>query len=282
MNYGFVLPGGSATDQLEQAVIADQAGWDGVFVWEAAYGVDAWALLSAMAVRTERVKLGTMLTPLPWRRPWKVASQVATLDQLSNGRAVVSVGLGATVGGLGNTGEELDRRKRAAMLDEGIDLMRGLWEGRLAFEGTHYNMDLAEREDLLGSVTPVQARIPVWVVGAWPRPNSLRRVLRCDGVLPAYVPAGATERQPPITPAQLTEMLAWLRDHGAPANLDLVMEGETPANDRNAALEKIGPYAEAGATWWIDARWELPSRDPATMRAVSERLAAGPPRIHSN
>src|SRR5215218_2571005 len=97
VKHGFVLPGGSARDQLEQAVIADQAGWDGVFVWEAAYGVDAWSLLSAMAVRTERVKLGTMLTPLAWRRPWKVASQAATLDTLSDGRAIISVGLGAAM-----------------------------------------------------------------------------------------------------------------------------------------------------------------------------------------
>ena len=64
MKFGFVLPGGTASEQLEQAVLADQAGWDGVFVWEAAYGVDAWTLLAAMAARTERVKLGTMLTPL--------------------------------------------------------------------------------------------------------------------------------------------------------------------------------------------------------------------------
>src|SRR6478736_9697253 len=116
---GFVLPGGSATEQLEQAVLAEESGWDGVFVWEAAYGVDAWSLLSAMAVRTERVKLGTMLTPLPWRRPWKVASQAATLDALSNGRAILSVGLGAIMTGLGNTGEEPDRIKRAEMMDEG-------------------------------------------------------------------------------------------------------------------------------------------------------------------
>lgn len=279
MRYGFVLPGGTATDQLEQAVIADQADWDGVFVWEAAYGVDAWSLLSAMAVRTQRVRLGTMLTPLPWRRPWKVASQIATLDQLSDGRAIVSVGIGASMTGLGNTGEELDRRKRAAMLDEGIDLMRGLWEGRLTFAGAHYNMDLAAREDLVGAIKPVQARIPVWVVAAWPRPNSLRRVLRCDGVLPAYVPAGATERQPPITPQQLTEMLAWMRDHGAPPNLDVIIEGDTPANDRAAAVERIAPYTEAGATWWVESRWQLPSRDPATMRVVKERLAAGPSRI---
>src|SRR5919205_223385 len=103
MRYGFVLPGGTASEQLAQAELAEQAGWDGVFVWEAAYGVDAWSLLSAMAVRTQRVKLGTMLTPLAWRRPWKVASQAATLDSLSDGRAIISVGLGAVMTGLGNT-----------------------------------------------------------------------------------------------------------------------------------------------------------------------------------
>ena len=95
MRYGMVLPGGTAVEQLEQAVLADQAGWDGVFVWEAAYGVDAWGLLTAMAARTTRVRLGTALTPLPWRRPWKVASEVVTLEQVSNGRAVLMVWLGA-------------------------------------------------------------------------------------------------------------------------------------------------------------------------------------------
>src|SRR5213082_3401436 len=99
---GIVLPGGTATGQLEQAVLAERSGWDGVFVWEAAYGVDAWCLLSAMAGRTSRVRLGTMLTPLPWRRPWKVASQVATLDQLSGGRAILAVGLGWPDSGIGD------------------------------------------------------------------------------------------------------------------------------------------------------------------------------------
>src|SRR6184192_1016267 len=112
MRYGFVLPGGTATEQLEQAQLADRAGWDGVFVWEAAYGVDAWCLLSAMAGRTSRVRLGTMLTPLPWRRPWKVASQVATLDQLSGGRAILAVGVGALGTGLPDTGEVTDIRGR--------------------------------------------------------------------------------------------------------------------------------------------------------------------------
>src|ERR1700678_621691 len=95
MRCGFVLPGGTANEQAELAVAAEEAGWDGIFVWETGYGVDPWGLLCAIAARTSRVRLGTMLTPLPWRRPWKLASQVATLDQLSGGRAILPVGVGA-------------------------------------------------------------------------------------------------------------------------------------------------------------------------------------------
>src|SRR5215475_2822816 len=141
MRAGVVLPGGTANQQLEQAVAAEQAGWDGVFVWEAGYGVDAWTLLAAMAARTSRVRLGTMLTPLPWRRPWKVASQVATLDQLSGGRAVLGVGIDAVDTGLPRTGEQTGTRERADLMDEGIDLIRTLWSGRPAFHGTHYDYE---------------------------------------------------------------------------------------------------------------------------------------------
>src|SRR2546423_15125803 len=116
MKFGFVLPGGPPRQQVEQAVAAEASGWDGVFVWEAAYGVDAWTLLAAMAERTSRIRLGTMLTPLPWRRPWKVASQVATLDQLSGGRAILAVGPGAAATGLGQTGEAVDQPGRGEVL----------------------------------------------------------------------------------------------------------------------------------------------------------------------
>src|SRR5215467_4486570 len=157
MRAGVVLPGGTANQQLEQAVAAEQAGWDGVFVWEAAYGVDAWTLLGAIAARTARIRLGTMLTPLPWRRPWKVASQVATLDQLSGGRAILAVGVGATETELPDTGEVTDIRGRAEMLDEGIDLIRTLWEGGAHYVGKHYQFH-SGRMDLAAACKPVQDR----------------------------------------------------------------------------------------------------------------------------
>ena len=278
MRYGFVLPGGTAAEQLEQAVLADQAGWDGVFVWEAAYGVDAWALLAAMAVRTTRVRLGTMLTPLPWRRPWKVAGQAVTLDQLSGGRAILSVGLGAVDAALGDTGEETGRRVRAERLDEGIDLIAGLWQGRRRFAGRHYRIDLEPRGDLDSVATPVQRpRIPIWVVGAWPRPRSMRRVLRCDGILPAVMADGGGFRE--TRPGDVTAMLAWLQEQGGVRpGFDVVTEGETAAGDP-AAAARVAGWAEAGCTWWLETRWGLPHDSPGRLRETRERLEAGPPRV---
>jgi alkanesulfonate monooxygenase SsuD/methylene tetrahydromethanopterin reductase-like flavin-dependent oxidoreductase (luciferase family) len=130
-----------------------------------------------MAARTTRVRLGTLLTPLLWRPPWKVASQVVTLDQLSGGRAVLTVGLGAVTTDLPLTGEVTDLRGRAERLGEGIDLIRGRWEGRASYHGRHRDYE-SERADLAEVGRPVQERIPIWVVPAWPRPASMRRVLR--------------------------------------------------------------------------------------------------------
>jgi alkanesulfonate monooxygenase SsuD/methylene tetrahydromethanopterin reductase-like flavin-dependent oxidoreductase (luciferase family) len=279
MRYGFVLPGGTAKQQLDQAVAAEAAGWDGVFVWEAAYGVDAWSLLAAMAARTARIRLGTMLTPLPWRRPWKVASQLVTLDDISDGRAVLSVGLGAVDTGLGSTGEELDRRKRAELLDEGIDVIAGLFAGEPTYRGTHYDVDMSQRLDFVGDGIRMvqQPRPPIWVVGAWPRPKSMRRVLRCDGLLPVVMGDdgfGAT------TPEDVRAMIAWLDANGGRRpGFDVVMEGETPAGDAGEAAEIVRPWAEAGCTWWLDARWEMPHGSEERMKQVWERIEAGPPRL---
>jgi alkanesulfonate monooxygenase SsuD/methylene tetrahydromethanopterin reductase-like flavin-dependent oxidoreductase (luciferase family) len=271
MRYGAVLPGGTATEQLEQALLAEQAGWDGLFVWEAAYGVDAWSLLAAIAARTTRIRLGTMLTPLPWRRPWKVASQVATVDQLSGGRAILAVGIGAIATDLPDTGEVTELRARAERMDEGIDLIRALWQGQTEYHGRHYRYQTG-RADLNAAVRPAQPRIPIWVVGVWPRPKSMRRVLRCDGIIPQYEVDGRAEG-----PDDAREVRAWLAGHGAGPGFDMVAEGETPAGDPGAAAAAVGPWAEAGCTWWLETRWEMPHHSAERMAQIRERLAAGPP-----
>jgi hypothetical protein len=271
MRGGFVLPGGTATEQLDQAILAEQAGWDGIFVWETGYGVDPWSLLAAVAARTTRIRLGTMLTPLPWRRPWKVASQVATLDQLSGGRAILAVGLGAADAELPDTGEVTGIRVRAERLDEGIDLIRALWAGRNAYRGKHYTFQMG-RMDLGQATRPVQERIPVWVVGVWPRPRSMRRVLRCDGIIPQYRLDG---REP--QPGDARAVKDWLTDHGAGSAVDVIADGQTPADDHAAAAAAVTPWAEAGCTWWLETRWEMPPGAGERAHLVRERLTAGPP-----
>jgi len=154
----------------------------------------------------------------------------------------------------------------------------GLWQGRLRFAGRHYQLDLSAREDLAELGAPVQRpRIPIWVVGAWPRPRSMRRVLRCDGLLPVCMDEHGSRA---TRPDDLRAMLRWLREHGgARPGFDVVMEGETPAADPAKAGAIVAPWAAAGCTWWLDTRWELPHHAGERMRQVRQRLEAGPPRL---
>jgi len=273
IRYGAILPGGTAPEQLEQAELAERAGWDGVFSWETGYGVDPWTLLAAIAARTSRVRLGTILTPLPFRRPWKLASQVATLDQLSGGRAVVAVGVGALGAELPDTGEEPDLKTRAARLDEGIDLMQTVWAGGDKYEGEHYRYH-GGQFDVGAMVQPVQQPIPIWVAARWPRPKSLRRALRGQGILPEFIIEGREQE-----PGDVRALRAWLAEHDAPAGMDVVLDGETPADDLAAAATQVKAWADAGLTWWLESRWGMPDTQQERIRAMTERLAAGPPKL---
>lgn len=155
-------------------------------------------------------------------------------------------------------------------------MARALWRGEPVFAGPRLRYDLAERRDLMRVAAPVQQPgVPIWVVGVWPRPRSMRRVVRCDGLLPMYRDRDGRSRA--ITPADLREMAAWLdRNGGRRPGFDVVVEGETPS-DAVAAAEIVRPWAEAGATWWLDTRWNLPHDSPDRLHEVRERLEAGPP-----
>lgn len=277
MHYGFIIPGGDLRTVIELASDAEEAGWDGVFYWDAIYiesvGLmyDPWVVLAAIAVRTQRIRIGAVLTPLARRRPWKVARETVTLDHLSNGRLILPVGLGALDdGGFTKVGEATDRKMRAQLLDESLEILTGLWTGQpFSFHGQHYQL-----EEMTFLPPPVQLpRIPIWVVGMWPRTKSMQRVLRYDGLLPNKVPGTGD-----MTPAELEAMKMFVAEQRTQTTpFDIVWEGETPGEDREQAVAIVRPWAEAGATWWMETRWSSRSSDE-----VRARIRQGPPRLEAD
>jgi alkanesulfonate monooxygenase SsuD/methylene tetrahydromethanopterin reductase-like flavin-dependent oxidoreductase (luciferase family) len=282
MQYGFVIPGGEIRVVSDLAHEAEECGWDGVFIPDciqvgdgptsAQFGADPWVTLAAMAMRTERVRLGTMLTPLSRRRPWKVARETTSIDRLSNGRLILPVGLGALDdAGFGKVGEPTDRKTRAALLDESLAILDGLWSGELfSYQGEHYKV-----ADLQFLPRPVQQpRIPVWVAAAWPRPKSMERELRWDGLLPIKLTESGEHTE--TTPADTAAMRSYVKEHRTgDTPFDIVTEGVTPGDDPAAARAKVQPFAEAGATWWMESMWSAPN-GPDEIRA---RIKQGPPRV---
>jgi len=272
MRYGFVIPKGDPRAVAELAGEVEAAGWEGAFYWD---GInighmetyDPWVVMAAMAMRTERVRIGAMLTPPARRRPWKLARETMTLDRLSGGRLVLPVGLGALDdSGFSKVGEPTDRRVRAQLLDESLDILIGLWSGEpFSYEGEHYKL-----EEMTFLPRPVQSpRIPIWVVGAWPSEKSMNRALRYDGLL-AYTTRGE------VTPEDIRAMKAYVeekRSQNTP--FDIVWEGETPGEDPGRAASILRPFAEAGVTWWIESMWSPPN-EPEDLRA---RIKQGPPSI---
>lgn len=272
MKYGFVFPGNDGKTAVEFGIEAEKCGWDGYFVWDSVWGVDPWVTLAAVAVQTKTIKLGTMLTPISRRRPWTLAGETATLDQLSNGRVILAAGLGAPDTGFANFGEETDRKKRAELMDEGLAIIEGLWRGQpFNFDGKHYHV----KETTFQAPPPPiqQPRIPVWMVGAWPREKSMQRVLHWDGLLPNVMNEDGSHGR--ANAEQIAAMKAYIdqrRTRDTP--FDIVMEGETPGADPAAVAAIVQPFADAGATWWLEAIWTAPSLEP-----VRERLRQGPPRL---
>jgi alkanesulfonate monooxygenase SsuD/methylene tetrahydromethanopterin reductase-like flavin-dependent oxidoreductase (luciferase family) len=276
VQYGVIVTGGEPIAQADLAATAEAAGWDAVFTYDAiAIGegemYDPWVLLAAMAMRTERIRLGAMVFAPTRRRPWYLARQAATLDRLSGGRLILPVGLGALDDqGFGNVGEVTETRARAAILDETLSILDGLWTGEpFGFAGDTYAFG-----PMTFRPTPVQQpRVPIWVVGAWPHARSMRRAARWDGVV--VQATGADGR--PAGPDVLAEIAGWLAGTRAREGLggpyEIVVDGTTPADDPARAADIAGMHAEAGATWWIEADWS--STDPAALR---RRIEAGPPR----
>ena len=267
MRFALHVPNfGEAAQLVSLGVKAEAAGWDGFFVWDHLLGspafpvpiADPWVVLGALAVRTERIRLGTMVTPLARRRPQNVARETVTVDRLSSGRLVLGVGLGSPADEYSAFGEEPHQRRLAGCLDEALDVVGGLWSGEpLDHLGPHFTVKQAQFLP-----RPVQQpRIPVWVACGAGHRAPLRRAARWDGVVVAAMKGG--EEVAPVSAAQITTVrneVERLRGHLARFDIAVVNQGMP---DRAS----LTVYREQGVTWvlatgWMDDMSRLASTPP--------------------
>jgi alkanesulfonate monooxygenase SsuD/methylene tetrahydromethanopterin reductase-like flavin-dependent oxidoreductase (luciferase family) len=289
MKYGVYLPifgpYGDARTLATLARDAEQAGWDGFFIWDHLASrdiptdvVDPWVALAAAAVVTDRILLGPLVTPLPRRRPWKVARETVSLDHLSGGRFVFGVGIGSSrPSEWGEMGEETDEKVRGAMLDEGLAVLAGLWSGEpFSHDGPHYHVENAH---FLPRAIQ-QPRVPVWVAGYWPNKPPFRRAARWDGAFPLM-------RADSLGVADMDTMadcIAFIQAERARLGLsgpfDIVHRGRSLSRTDTA---NVAAVAGVGVTWWLEhmvpmmygGTWA----EPWPVEGMHARILDGPPRI---
>jgi len=269
MRYGIeIVPFGEFSNprpvvQLAQA--AEAAGWEGLWIWDHMlfpWGAgDPWVTLAAVAAATGRLKLVTGVSPLPRYRPHLLARMLAALDLLSEGRVIFGTGLGAARD-FAPFGEPADDKTRAAMTDEGLDLLAKLWSGEeIAHHGAHYTADKVRL-----APTPVQKpRIPVWIGGD--SRAALRRAARWDGWIMGTINEQGEAIYPPDKIAAQVAAIRQLRPAGSA--FEVAVDGVSKAGDGAMARE----YEQAGATWWFEGIFG--SR--GTTEALLRRINAGPP-----
>jgi alkanesulfonate monooxygenase SsuD/methylene tetrahydromethanopterin reductase-like flavin-dependent oxidoreductase (luciferase family) len=285
MQYGLAFPNcgtwGEVSALGELAYIAESSGWDGIFledyiIWQSQQDVptlDPWILLAVMAMRTERIRLGTSVTPLARRRPWKVARETVTLDHLSHGRLILGVGLGDTgesiIGDLSFSqfAEVADARQRARMLDEALEVLVGLWSGRpFRYEGQYYQV-----QEVTFQPVPLQKpRIPIWVGGGWPLAGPTNRAARWDG-------SCLYKHGDHYMMADDVRALKTLVEErrGTAAGYDIAIGGSPRRSDWEEERDYIHSVAEAGATWWV----EYIPPDTGDFMTVRQVIQRGPLRI---
>lgn len=259
----------------ELAHEAEESGWDAFFLWDhigADWPVpisDPWIVLAAIAMRTSTIKIGPMVTPLPRRRPWKVARETVTLDHLSNGRLILGVGIG---GGdeYRSFNEPGDDRAHGTMLDEGLDILKGLWSGEpFSYTGTHYQL-----HNIHFLPKPVQPRIPIWVAGIWPNKKPMERAAAYDGVFPLGKGVSLREQ---MTPEQMRDAITYVQSQRSQKSDDAydIAHGGITSGDADADRALVQSYADVGVTWWV----EHFNNDRGTFKEQRARIRQGPPRL---
>jgi alkanesulfonate monooxygenase SsuD/methylene tetrahydromethanopterin reductase-like flavin-dependent oxidoreductase (luciferase family) len=276
VKHGIFLPPfgefASARRVADLAVVAEGAGWDGFFVWDHMYAepgmavAEAWTTLAAVATITRRIRIGALVTPLSRRRPWVLARQIATLDQLSGGRVVAGVGLGDDGWReFSSLGEETSPRARGELLDESLEILQNFMTGNgVVYTGRHFHLDAGPMLP-----TPLQDPLPIWAAVRWPNRRPLARAARLQGCFPIF---GSSNRPAPPPIADITALRTELTGLGAPRSLDVVVRCSLHRLDAAARGEVVAQLGEAGVTWMVEGFGI--TQDAADVTAY---VAAGPP-----
>lgn len=277
MKFGIYAPNfgetfGNPNLVTELAVEAEKAGWDGFFLWDHIFNpegfpdtVDPFITLTSVALNTKKILLGTTVTPLPRRRPWKLARETVTLDIISEGRLILGVGLGPR-SELGVMGEETNPVKMAEMAQEQIEILRGLWTGEeYSYKGKHYSI-----EEVTFLPRPVQRPgIKIWGAGTWPKKGPFRRAAKLDGVVPLSL-----DYRVPLVPDDFRDMLAYMKRYGLGDPFDVVMISfdASKGEDKDRAIRG---FRDAGVNWWLD----LVSDWNGSYETIKGIITQGPSKI---
>ncbi|MFQ5381028.1 MAG: LLM class flavin-dependent oxidoreductase [Dehalococcoidia bacterium] len=250
---------------VDLAVRAEDSGWDGFFLWDhivIADGMpvaDPWVSLGAIAQATDRITLGPMVIALPRHRPWVVARQAVSVDRLSRGRLVLGVGLGFPPREeFWTFGDPVDLRVRANMLEEGLEIIRGVWSGRpFSFEGEHYRVET----NRFAPPPYRETSIPIWVAGMLPNRRPLRRAARFQGVFPVHGDLA------PVTRDEVKEVKSIVeRNREDGRSFDYVITGPPRTAGEYSALE------DAGVTWYVGG----PHPEGEPLEETKDWVSSGP------
>jgi alkanesulfonate monooxygenase SsuD/methylene tetrahydromethanopterin reductase-like flavin-dependent oxidoreductase (luciferase family) len=277
MKFGIYAPNfgntfGNPLQVTDLAIEAEKSGWDGFFLWDHIVNtegfpntVDPFIALTSVAEKTEKIHIGTTVTPLTRRRPWKLARETVTLDILSKGRLILGIGLGIP-SELSLMNEITNPRIMAEMANEHLEILDGLWRGEdFRYEGKYYSIDKVKFRP-----RPVQKpRIKLWGAGTWPNKGPFRRAAKLDGVVPLKV-----DYIDPLTPDDYCNIIEYMEKHGLSYPYDIVKI----SFDSTKSYEKkrsVLDFQDAGVNWWL----ELVSDWTGSYEKIKDIIKQGPSKI---